>query len=209
MKRIKGVSACLVDSNFSKRDYVKTLKIYINHKRQRVTFNTDLKIDARFFNIKSLSVSHEHVNSDEINSKIESIYKFYYERFIFLKESGLPITKESFNDTPKIKINSRVKFNSLNGSSFSDIDFIDFNFLTLNAIKSPKLNSHYVYLLILNNIVMYVGKTEKNLLRRLERHQYDKSFDSFIFFETDPTQTNIIEALLIRKYNPHFNKVRF
>ena len=51
-----------------------------------------------------------------------------------------------------------------------------------NGVPINSKNKWYIYLLIENNIVVYVG-ISKSLLYRVGQHQQDKNFDSIYCFE--------------------------
>lgn len=62
-----------------------------------------------------------------------------------------------------------------------------------------------VYLLIDNDEVVYVGKTEKGI-RRIYQH-IDKSFNKMQFIEVKKDELDFFEDLYIMKYQPKYNKI--
>lgn len=63
----------------------------------------------------------------------------------------------------------------------------------------------YVYFLLKDDKVVYVGKTLTGLFR-IKEHQIDKDFDSFAFFKVDKGNIIEIEADNVFKYKPIYNK---
>ena len=72
---------------------------------------------------------------------------------------------------------------------------------------------HAVYKYVHNGIVIYVGKTDCNLDNRIRCHKSEEKFKKFknadIFYTVlqNKSDTGILEAQLIRKYNPELNEV--
>lgn len=62
-----------------------------------------------------------------------------------------------------------------------------------------------VYFLVLREEVVYVGQSV-NLLSRLATHQFDKLFDRVFFINVPAESILEIEAALIKKFKPKYNK---
>ena len=74
-----------------------------------------------------------------------------------------------------------------------------------NIIKSSK--NKYIYFLLLNNELVYVGKSNNNLLQRLNDHIKNKEFDDVYVREvSDVKSLNKYEKKYITKYRPKLNK---
>lgn len=73
----------------------------------------------------------------------------------------------------------------------------------LNRVKGR----HFVYILLDNNMVIYVGRS-RNLSDRLHHHKHTKHFDSVNLYEYDNyTTCCIAEKELVKHYKPTLNKL--
>lgn len=74
-----------------------------------------------------------------------------------------------------------------------------------NSSKNKKING--VYILFLNNEIVYIGKSS-NIKLRVIAHIKDKSktFNSIKFHSFSESDTDIIEVAMIDKYKPRYNK---
>jgi negative regulator of genetic competence, sporulation and motility len=82
-------------------------------------------------------------------------------------------------------------------------------YIERNEISSP-LNKargrYFVYILLKNEVVVYVGRT-KNLLSRLQNHKYIKDFDRVFLMEyPDKDQLYKYEKVCISYYMPEYNR---
>lgn len=80
--------------------------------------------------------------------------------------------------------------------------------------------SNYVYKYVYNNEIIYIGKTDKSLPRRLNQHgkngdnidskYWDKINNSDIYYcyANNRTMSDVIESELIRRYKPICNKAK-
>lgn len=80
--------------------------------------------------------------------------------------------------------------------------------------------SHYVYKYVYNNEIIYIGKTDTNLIRRLKEHcksgdnidskYWDKINKSDIYYcyANNKIMSDVIESELIRRYKPICNKAK-
>lgn len=75
----------------------------------------------------------------------------------------------------------------------------------VKLVKSETTHCGYVYFLIQNNKVVYVGKSE-NVEARIFSHIKNKIFDSYSIFEVNHQDMNIIEGANIMRYKPIYNK---
>ena len=74
------------------------------------------------------------------------------------------------------------------------------------AITLPQFKKEFIYFLIKNNVVVYVGQTKKQGIKRPLSHN-DKDYDKIkiIYYETD--KIDYMEDYFIKKYKPKYNKV--
>ena len=73
----------------------------------------------------------------------------------------------------------------------------------LNRVKGR----HFVYILLDNSIVIYVGRS-RNLSDRLHYHKHTKDFNSINLYEYDAYDTCCIaEKELVKHYKPMLNKL--
>lgn len=69
------------------------------------------------------------------------------------------------------------------------------------------ISGSYVYFLILEGMVVYVGQTITPPIKRIASHiGTTKKFDSYSFFEVGSMDLSKIESMLISKYKPIYNK---
>ena len=81
-------------------------------------------------------------------------------------------------------------------------------------------NGHYVYKYVYNDEVIYVGKTDRNLVSRLNAHgkkgdnipesAFNEINNSTIYYSRlqSATQSDLYETELIRRYKPKYNKAK-
>lgn len=75
-----------------------------------------------------------------------------------------------------------------------------------NIYKFSMRSPYVVYLLYMDNLLIYVGQTE-NLLLRIGVHAKDKNFNAFKYFECNSiSQALELEAFYIITENPILNK---
>lgn len=74
------------------------------------------------------------------------------------------------------------------------------------AITLPEYKKEFIYFLLKNNVVVYVGQTKKQGIKRPLSHN-DKDYDKIkiIYYETD--KIDYMEDYFIKKYKPKYNKV--
>jgi len=65
---------------------------------------------------------------------------------------------------------------------------------------------NYIYFLLKDNQVVYVGQTKKGV-KRIFEHCSDKVFDSYTMIECSVSKLNETEAYYITKFNPKYNKL--
>ena len=75
--------------------------------------------------------------------------------------------------------------------------------MELKTYEIPNDVQSGIYLLINDNEVVYVGKTE-NGLRRIMQHN-DKIFNKYSFIEVPPEELDYYEDFYIIKYQPKYN----
>lgn len=80
--------------------------------------------------------------------------------------------------------------------------------------------SHYVYKYVYNNEIIYIGKSDTSLIKRLNQHgkngdnidskYWDKINNSDIYYcyANNRTMSDVIESELIRRYKPICNKAK-
>ena len=68
----------------------------------------------------------------------------------------------------------------------------------------------YIYKYVLNDEILYIGKTKRNLNLRINEHTTKKDLpngcDIYYFECTNESAMNIMELMLIAKYHPKYNK---
>lgn len=72
-------------------------------------------------------------------------------------------------------------------------------------IEIKNINDVFIYFLIKNNEVVYVGQTQSGLIRPLQ-HKYNKIFDSVYIINCGKDELDILEDKYIIKYKPIYNK---
>lgn len=75
---------------------------------------------------------------------------------------------------------------------------------TEGIITIPIYQNTFVYYLMKNNEVVYVGQTKKGLTRPLT-HFKDKDFDEIKIQYCDAHDLDLLEDKMIKKYNPKYN----
>lgn len=73
-----------------------------------------------------------------------------------------------------------------------------------NCIDVPKYENCFVYFLLKNNEVVYVGQTTVGISRPMAH--YDKEFDHIKLKYCEIEELNELENKYIVKYNPKYNK---
>lgn len=73
------------------------------------------------------------------------------------------------------------------------------------AITLPQFKKEFIYFLIKNNIVVYVGQTKKQGIKRPLSH-IDKNYDEIKIIYYDITDIDYMEDYYIKKYKPIYNK---
>lgn len=74
-----------------------------------------------------------------------------------------------------------------------------------NSIEIKKCNNVFVYFLLKNNIVVYVGQTKNGLLRPLSHK--DKDYDTIKIIYCKENELDFLEDYYITKYNPIYNQM--
>ena len=68
----------------------------------------------------------------------------------------------------------------------------------------------YIYKYVLNDEIIYIGKTKRNLNLRINEHTHKKDLPTgceIYYFEcVNESAMNIMELMLIAKYHPKYNK---
>lgn len=76
-----------------------------------------------------------------------------------------------------------------------------------NCVKiNPIFKKCFIYFLIKNNIVVYVGQTSQGMLRPYQ-HIKDKDFNEIRLMFCDKEELNKLEEYYIVKYSPMYNKL--
>ena len=70
---------------------------------------------------------------------------------------------------------------------------------------SPNSKKSGVYLLLKDNVVMYVGESG-NIMQRLYSHKNKDYWDKFAYVESNRKERVIAETLYIDKFKPRYNK---
>ena len=73
------------------------------------------------------------------------------------------------------------------------------------AITVPSFNKCFIYFLIKDEVVVYVGQTQKGLIRPFA-HQYDKEYDEIKIIYCEQKELDMLEDKYIKKYQPIYNK---
>ena len=73
-----------------------------------------------------------------------------------------------------------------------------------NTINIPMKYETFIYFLIQNNVVVYVGQTKNNLGRPLS-HRKEKKFNRIEIMPCDINDLDYIENYFIIKYQPKYN----
>lgn len=84
--------------------------------------------------------------------------------------------------------------------------FEDFDFDNCHVLYKRQLFTDYIYFLIKNEEVVYVGQTSKGLCR-IYQHLDNKDFDKiYLLWVKDKNELNKLELFYILKYKPFYNK---
>ena len=73
-----------------------------------------------------------------------------------------------------------------------------------DAITIPINYKSFIYFLIKNNVVVYVGQTKQGLYRPFSHR--DKEYDEMKIILCEPNKLDLIEDKYILKYKPIYNK---
>lgn len=73
-----------------------------------------------------------------------------------------------------------------------------------NVVSIPKLENVFVYFLLKNNYVVYVGQTKNGILRPLSHR--DKDYDEIKIIYCKDNELDTLEDKYIKKYLPKYNK---
>lgn len=73
-----------------------------------------------------------------------------------------------------------------------------------NIITVPKYDNCFIYFLLQQKEVVYVGQTEHGIIRPLSHR--DKDFDEIKILYCNPNELDILEDTYIQKYKPAYNK---
>lgn len=79
-----------------------------------------------------------------------------------------------------------------------------FNETDKNIITVPKYEDCFIYFLLKNGEVVYVGQTQHGLTRPLSHR--DKDFDEIKILYCKSNELDILEDTYIQKYKPIYNK---
>lgn len=71
-------------------------------------------------------------------------------------------------------------------------------------ITIKNINESFIYFLIKDENVVYVGQTKNGLFRPFSHH--DKDFDTVKIILCESNELDIVEDLYIKKYKPVYNK---
>lgn len=74
-----------------------------------------------------------------------------------------------------------------------------------NSIKVNQIGNIFIYFLVKDNEVVYVGQTRYGMNRPYQ-HRYDKEFDDIYIIKCDEDELDELEDKYIRKYTPIYNK---
>lgn len=152
-----------------------------------------LKTNENFYNVRLLSKHFDIKESDTINliqikennNKIKILYTENYQSYY------IPV------DTYNKIIESESALNKL---------IIDKKSVLEKACTSvPLKQSNYIYFLISNDTIIYIGQTY-DILARISSHQKDKSFDQIACFEVPQSDKLTIETMNIQYHQPLLNK---
>jgi hypothetical protein len=141
----------------------------------------------------SLLAMHEWPHLTSINDKIyDNIIDAEIAFDKEIKRLGLSLWKE---------YQEQKFYEDLNKSKIEIEEFISNGKSVMFELK----NSGYIYFLIKDNKVVYVGQTYTLATKRPYAHT-DKSYDRIMVYEVkDKTQLNALESYLIYKLNPFYN----
>lgn len=83
---------------------------------------------------------------------------------------------------------------------------MDIDTVLKTAVNVKKMfpSDTYIYFLIHNEEVIYVGQTTQ-LMTRIAYHTTCKTFDSINYFKVEEEDANLIEAIMIVKFDPPLN----
>jgi hypothetical protein len=92
---------------------------------------------------------------------------------------------------------------------FMDGFICDHNTIKRNIISFDReYNKAYVYFLIENDEIIYIGQSV-DLLRRIETHSKDKEFDQVSIYQVHENYLDIAEMINIVTYNPRLNSQKW
>lgn len=83
-------------------------------------------------------------------------------------------------------------------------EFMKFSENSNNIITVPKYENNFVYFLLNDGEVVYVGQTKNGLIRPLSHR--DKEFNEIKILYCDSDELDITEDKYIQKYKPIYNK---
>jgi|LakMenEpi03Aug12_release.lakeMendotaPanAssembly.Ray.scaffolds.fasta_scaffold2003337_1 hypothetical protein len=84
------------------------------------------------------------------------------------------------------------------------IDRWDITFDEINDIINISTDRYFIYVLVLNDIPVYVGRTSR-LRNRLYTHKTYKKFTHVTIFEYNKQDLHIVEKTLVQYFEPVYN----
>lgn len=81
---------------------------------------------------------------------------------------------------------------------------MEFNEADKKIITIKNIKESFIYFLIKDENVVYVGQTQNGLFRPFSHH--DKNFDKVKIIMCESNELDIVEDLYIKKYKPIYNK---
>lgn len=84
--------------------------------------------------------------------------------------------------------------------------FEDFDFDNCHVLYKRQLLTNYIYFLIKNEEVVYVGQTSKGI-SKINQHLDNKDFDIvYVLRVEDKNELNKLKKFYVSKYKPIYNK---
>ena len=129
----------------------------------------------------------------EVLQKIDRLKEKLSQRIHSAKAAGLQIT----DDLIDLRRSQRLDF---------DLQGLDDKAkVFLRSIPVPGAETSFVYFLIEGEEIIYIGSTERHLIKRIHEHLREKQFDRYSYMEVPKEDRAYYEVLLIRLYQPRMN----
>lgn len=79
--------------------------------------------------------------------------------------------------------------------------------VNLNSNVHFDIPGSFIYFLVREDTIVYVGQSHNNTLSRLKYHSNNKEFDRILIMSCPKVKLNKVEHYFIYKFLPEYNKV--